>query len=196
MTPTARSPRPHRWRLAAVALGATLLSGCALIIADTLPSVSRREPGFFALPVKAMLTRESVEPKVLLACGRAECGHDIVVSVIEARGDEAARLRRSLREPRALAALIARRPPDDPALRARFGLPKPVPADVRVEPADVWGRPGLRVTLSGGARARVAHGVIVERRAAAAKAPAAFVIAVSDSREAAEAYAGAALEAQ
>lgn len=195
MTPTARPPRPHRWRLAAIALGATLLSGCALIVADTLPAVSRREPGFFALPVKAMLTRDSVEPKVLLACTRAECGHDVVVTLVEARGEEARRLRRSLGDARGLEALIGHRPPDNPQLRARFGLPKPVPADVRVEPAEVMGRKAMRVILSGGAKGRVAYGIIVERTAASKAAPV-FVIAVSDSREAAEGYAGAALEAQ
>jgi hypothetical protein len=189
-----------RVRLAALVAGglASGLAGCAYLVADSFPELAARTEAaaageFFALPLRAMITRDTVTPRTIVACDAVRCGHDVVVGIIEASGAEARRLVASLNDPRAVEAMVERRPPDNPQVRARLGLPKPVPAETTVQRVSVQGQRGLRIEMAGGPKGRRAVGFVV--LAEAGPKPQ-FIIAVSTDGAMAEGYAAAALEAR
>jgi hypothetical protein len=141
--------------------------------------------GWTGLPIGELLTRQTLETKLLAACFSANCSEPAALMMVTARGQDAADLRRTLRNPNSLVGELASARRGPPSAK----LPK---VETRIDSAKSGAFQRITIRMSRPDKPDVAvHGVIVARDNGSSVAA---VIAIAEREDVAEANAASAAQ--
>jgi hypothetical protein len=91
--------------LMALCIGAVGLASCDMLLSDRVTGLPN-DRAWQALPLRAFVTRPTIEAKAMEFCRADRCGYDAAIGRFVAGGGEAAALRASLTDPASLAKLV------------------------------------------------------------------------------------------
>jgi hypothetical protein len=120
---------------------------------DTLPN----GPAWQVLPLRAFLTRPTIQVEAIQFCRAASCGYDAAVGRFTAEADEADTLRETLTNPERLRGLVR----EPVRLSGKKGAMPAKPAEISSRPFRAKDWTGVEISIVG-ARGR-AYGVMLEQ---------------------------------